>query len=162
MLLASSWDPQDSLGSVPRLRPGPLRSWVWCEVGRSLLSANAQCLRCHHSLNYSPSLGSQMERGGLVGRRADPAEALHAASHTSVRLLGPFGALLRSRVPQAEFPELGETPGLPCLCLSLRWERPCCGWGSAPEGPDAAPQYTALHLAGPGQEWGCTSHSLTS
>lgn len=23
MLLASSWDPQDSLGLVPRLRPGP-------------------------------------------------------------------------------------------------------------------------------------------
>lgn len=37
---------------------------MWCEVGRSLLSANAQC---HHSLNYSPSLGSQMERGGWSG-----------------------------------------------------------------------------------------------
>lgn len=78
MLLASSWDPQDSLDLAQGPHKGPPQELVWCEVEWSLLLAEAQCLLCHHSLHYSPSLTSHMERGGLVRRRAGPAEAFWA------------------------------------------------------------------------------------
>lgn len=88
---------------------------MWCEVGRSLYLAEAQSLLRHGYLQYSPSLGSQMERDRLPGAEQILLKPYMWSSHTFVRLLGPSRALLGYWVHQAEFPELGKAPELPFL-----------------------------------------------